>query len=268
MAIRTAGGDRLTDFDTPSAQGHPIAERGEEGAIVAQGEHGGCRGGGTFTAEERSPNALGAAVLVGEQTQDESALAQSVLERGGFETAFEKEATGLFADGLEHLIEGGRIQGAVGGGELVSGHEPGHFGKELEVAEVPDGKHEVRPTGTGGVRAHVFQSVDFQDFPQAGGVEGGGFYGASEVLADAPEVFAGEGSDLRGGEFGAEAVGEVIAGHSAVPRVEAIDKVTAYAAEPGQSRERQGLEEFHQSARGMGQEPVHGQRKQIWRTQS
>src|ERR1035437_4226958 len=131
------GGDVGACFNPPAGQTNPVADAGDQSAMIAQREdRRGCRR-GALVPQERSPQR--AARLVRQQAQHNTRLVHESLQCRRLETALEEEAARTLAQRLHQAVDGWLTQTTVSRGALVGGRKLTEAGIQLEVPELANG---------------------------------------------------------------------------------------------------------------------------------
>ena len=158
--------------------------------------------------------------------------------------ALKKKAAGPLAQPLQEAVQGWLAETAVGRSATVSGRELAGTRIEFEIAEVTDsGDHPRR--GLAGGRLLELRADKLHVGTQLLQAHRGGLGGACETLADAPEVFAGQGADLPGRFLLAETQVQIAARHAPMAGVQPIRQPAGPAPKPRHPLERQRLDHCH-----------------------
>ena len=163
-------------------------------------------------------------------------------------------------------LKAGLLEGAVGGGALIAGRQTG--GTARRARNFRNGRWPPRLRG-GAAGGRTFGVGKFHVRPQFVKRHRGGLDGAGEILADAPEIFPGQRADFRRRFFARRSTGS----GCAAPRAGAARRASRPGRRPPRPSRATSVSgsacNSATSARaGPVKQRVHGQRKQILRTQS
>ena len=107
-----------------------------------------------------------------------------------------KKAARTLAQLLHQAVERGVFQRAIGGGALVIRAKLSESRVQFKIPEMADGDDDVWGRLAGGFRGQTLDAGKFDVRAQFVEVHRGGFDGAGEIFADAPEIFQGERVDF------------------------------------------------------------------------
>src|SRR5579863_5167826 len=82
-------GNFRTTFDAPAGESHAVTDSRVQGAMITQRKYGGCRCCRTIVAEKRNTQAVIAAMLVGQQAEQESGFAHRGFQGGAVGASLE-----------------------------------------------------------------------------------------------------------------------------------------------------------------------------------
>ena len=219
-------------------------------------------------AQEGQAQPVAARVLVGQQPEQQAGVAHGGLERGRLGAPLKKAAGGGLPQGDHEPVQGRLFQCAIGRGAFKDGDELPKPGVQLEVPEMPDGHDPALRSGIGLVRQDAFCKAEGKVRGHLRRTHRRRLDGAAVILADAAKIFLRQGPDFRRRLFGAKAPRKIIQSHPTMPPVQPEGQRAQRPSQAGDRDQRQRLQAGHPGARHPINQRIHGQRKQILRTQS
>jgi hypothetical protein len=240
--------DGLANIQYPLPQAHAVADGHEDDALVPHGQDDRRAGGPGVVSEEGQLDAAAAIRLVAGQDEQLAAFRHRPFEIVRAGAAVHQDVAGDGAHPIHELVQLRRANAAIRGHGLIPGDQGGHAVGQLKIAEMAAGEDTVHQPPFRVHRPHPFGTFDGEDRAEPGIVHGHAFHRAGIHLPQPAEVFLGDVADFRRGLFIAEAAGQILQCHLAMPPIHPKSQRPSAAAQERNPAHRQRLNERQKGA--------------------